>query len=149
MCSMINGKTGTGDTLAYNKPHFRSWAQDSLWRERSGVMLIKALCCVEPTTVSTSLLTHSKMHSFSNGCCACFKWATLYILTRLFSSKELCWCKSTLARASSESAGSDRHVLANSGQCVEICLPGYKNKCTKACPRLHGSDVLSSKAWRC
>lgn len=105
---------------------------------------------VSSLQLSVHLFSHiAKMHSFSNGCCACCKWATLYILNGLFSSTELCWCKSTLARASSESAGSDRHVLANSGQCVEICLPGYKNKCTKACPRLHGSDVLSSEAWRC
>ena len=55
----------------------------------------------------------------------------------VFSTKEWCWCKTTLARASSKSAGSDRRVPANSRWCVEICFPGYKSKCTKARPRTH------------
>lgn len=88
-----------------------------------------------------------KIQFSKNWCSASFNWATLYILNVLFPVKNCIDVnKSTLARASSESAGSDRHVLANSGWCVEIGFPGYSSECTKACPCFHGSDVLISKA---
>lgn len=87
-----------------------------------------------------------KIQSSSNWCQPSFKWVTLHLPNELFPVKKLYWCKSTFARTSSESAGSDRHVLANSGWRVEICFPGSKSKHTKGCPRLRGGDVLINKA---